>query len=378
MSPRSAILQSKVMKTLISQQNFNNFNKNLNISVESWPICTKPSEQGSFFWGSQYESKECYAMIKTDENLNISAESWLIWQILPKRWLRLAPNGQFWSFCKFFHLFPQNEAQIDSEWPISPIHNFSHLLPPKHLIFGEISKIFIPRGGVHQQMFSVFQLFQIISHQSGSKWPIMANFATKVAWMSSKWAILVKFQQKLKYLSRILTDLQNRAHFSEPVKMSPRSAMLWSKLINTLISQQNHDRSAPNLQNKVPNWSKWVQGFFKLMAKFSSKILIETGQNESKECCGSCRFFHLFPQNEDWLGMANFTWFTTFPIFLPPKWRNLKNFHSMGEYISKFFEFFNFFKSFHTKAAQNDPQWQFCHQSGLDELKMGKLNFNKT
>ena len=48
----------------------------------------------------------------------------------PKMRLRLTWNGQF-------HL----------------IHNFSHLLPPKHLIFGEISKIFISRGGVHWQMF---------------------------------------------------------------------------------------------------------------------------------------------------------------------------------------------------------------------------------
>ena len=47
----------------------------------------------------------------------------------PKMRLRLTQNGQF-------HL----------------IHNFSHLLPPKHLIFGEISKIFI-LGGVHRQIF---------------------------------------------------------------------------------------------------------------------------------------------------------------------------------------------------------------------------------
>ena len=40
-----------------------------------------------------------------------------------------------------------------------------------------------------------------------SKWPTMANFSTKVAWISSKCVILVKCQQKLKYLSRILTDL---------------------------------------------------------------------------------------------------------------------------------------------------------------------------
>ena len=60
----------------------------------------------------------------------------------PKMRLRLTRNGQF-------HL----------------IHNFSHLLPPKHLIFGEISKIFISGGGVHWQIFGVFQLFQIVSNQ---------------------------------------------------------------------------------------------------------------------------------------------------------------------------------------------------------------------
>ena len=49
-----------------------------NISVESQPICTKPSEQGSFLQACQNESKEWYAMIKTDGNLNISAESQLI------------------------------------------------------------------------------------------------------------------------------------------------------------------------------------------------------------------------------------------------------------------------------------------------------------
>ena len=76
----------------------------------------------------------------------------------PKMRLRLTRNGQF-------HL----------------IHNFSHLLPPKHLIFGEISKIFISGEGVHQQIFWVFQLFQIISHQYGWKWPTIANLAKKVA-----------------------------------------------------------------------------------------------------------------------------------------------------------------------------------------------------
>ena len=165
-------------------------------------------------------------------------------QILPKKLIRLGQNGQIWLFCMIFYLFPQNEAEIDSEWPISPnsqlfpsfatkayhfwrnlknfrfwggtsanflsfptfsnhftpiqlkmthnckfgqksgldwvkmaifayfsifspkmrlrltgncqfhlIHNFSHLLPPKHIIFGEISKIFVLGGGYISKFF---------------------------------------------------------------------------------------------------------------------------------------------------------------------------------------------------------------------------------
>ena len=38
-------------------------------------------------------------------------------QIWPKKWLRLGQNGHFGMF---FYLFPQNEAEINSEWSISP------------------------------------------------------------------------------------------------------------------------------------------------------------------------------------------------------------------------------------------------------------------
>ena len=40
----------------------------LNISVESQPICTQLSEQGSFFQASQNESKACDATIKTEQS----------------------------------------------------------------------------------------------------------------------------------------------------------------------------------------------------------------------------------------------------------------------------------------------------------------------
>ena len=46
--------------------------KTINISAWYQCFCTKPSEQGSFFWASQNESKQFYAMIKTYKNINIS------------------------------------------------------------------------------------------------------------------------------------------------------------------------------------------------------------------------------------------------------------------------------------------------------------------
>ena len=55
-------------------------------------------------------------------------------------------------------------------------------------------------------------------------------------------------------------------------------------------------------------------------------------------------------------------------------WRNLKNFHFWGGYIGKFFEFLNFFKSFHTNVAGNDPQWQIWPKSSLDWVKMAILH----
>ena len=70
------------------------------------------------------------------------------------------------------------------------IHNFPHLLPPKHLIFGEISKIFIPRGGRTSANFLSFSTFSNcftpkwlkmthngqFCHQSGLDWLKMDNF----------------------------------------------------------------------------------------------------------------------------------------------------------------------------------------------------------
>ena len=73
-----------------------------------------------------------------------------------KKWLRLAPNDQFWSFCMFSHLFPQNEAQINLEWPISPNSQLFPYFATKTSHFWRNLKSFIPHGGggAHQQILS--------------------------------------------------------------------------------------------------------------------------------------------------------------------------------------------------------------------------------
>ena len=98
-------------------------------------------------------------------------------QILPKKLIRLGQNDQIWLFCTIFY---------------HPIHNFSHLLPPKHIIFGEISK-FSFLGGVHRQIFWVFQLFQIILHQYWLKMTHNCKFGQKSGLDWVKTAIFAYF-----------------------------------------------------------------------------------------------------------------------------------------------------------------------------------------
>ena len=85
----------------------------------------------------------------------------------PPKWLKMIHNGKFcqkggldWlkmanfgHFAGFPIFSPKMRLRLTQNGQFHLIHNFSHLLPPKHLIFGEISKIFILGGGVPQQNF---------------------------------------------------------------------------------------------------------------------------------------------------------------------------------------------------------------------------------
>ena len=165
-----------------------------------------------------------------------------------------------------------------------------------------------------------------------------------------------------------------------------------------------------------PNWSKWVQGvlcydqnWWKL--KYLSRISIDIHWQFFLSFSTFSNHFTLkwvkvthngkFCQKSglDWLQTANFGHFAGFSIFspkmrlrltwngqfhpihnfphlLPPKhliFGEISKVFVLRGYISKFFEFLNFFKLFHTREAQNDPQWQILPKSGLDWLKIANF-----
>ena len=110
--------------------------------------------------------------------------------LFPLKQLRINQNDQFSSICKFSNLFPLKLLMCNFS-NLSPlkwfrmtqnsqfhlIHNFSHLLPPKHLIFGEISKIFVPGvEGYISKLFEFFNIFELLHTevaQNDSQWPIL-------------------------------------------------------------------------------------------------------------------------------------------------------------------------------------------------------------
>ena len=93
-------------------------------------------------------------------------------------------------------------------------------------------------------------------------------------------------------------------------------------------------------------------------AKFSQKKWVRLAQNG--QFWSFCRFFPImrlrFTQNGHFHAIHNFSVFCHQSISFYPK--SEKFAFLGGRYISKFFEFFNFLDSFHTKLAKNDAQWQ--------------------
>ena len=193
-------------------------------------------------------------------------------------WLQMANFGHFAGFSIFSS---KMRLRLTRNGQFHPIHNFSHLLPPKCLIFGEISKIFIPWGYI-SKLFEFFNFFK--------------SFLTKVAQNDTQWLILPK---------------------------------KWPRL--------------------APNGQFW----------------------------SFCRFFYLFPQNDaqidsEWSISPDSQLFPSFATKASHFWRNLKNFIS-GGYIGKFLSFSTFSNCFTLKQLKMTHNGQFCQKSGLDWLQMANF-----
>ena len=99
-------------------------------------------------------------------------------------------TANFGHFVGFSIFSPKMRLRLTWIGQFHPIHNFSHLLQPKHLIYGKISKIFI-LGGLHLQYFWVFQLFWIVSHevaQNDPQWRILPGKWLKLSPNGQFWS----------------------------------------------------------------------------------------------------------------------------------------------------------------------------------------------
>ena len=91
--------------------------------------------------------------------------------LLPPKWLRMTWNSQFHLIHNFSNLFPPKWLRMTQNGQLHPIRNFSHLLPPKHLILGEISKIFVSGGGTSW----IFWSFSTFVNRFAPKWLKMTH-----------------------------------------------------------------------------------------------------------------------------------------------------------------------------------------------------------
>ena len=283
------------------------------------------------------------------------------WQIWPKKWLKLGQNSHF---CIFFYLFPQNEAEITQNGQFHLIHNFSHLLPPKHLIFGEFSKIFISWGGYIGKFFGFCNFFD--------------SFHTNVAGNDPQWQIWPKTWLRLGQNSHFCIFFylfpQNEAEIDLEWSISPDSQLFpsfatkasyfgeISKIIISGGGTSTNFLSFPNFSNhftpmrlKMTHNGKfgqksgldWVKmAIFAYFSMFSLKMRLRLTRNGQFHLIHN--FSHLLPPSISFLEKSqkfSFWW--------------------GGGYISKFVEFSNFFKSFDTNVTGNDPQWQIWPKKWL-------------
>ena len=202
--------------------------KNIKISVGYQRFCMKPSEQGSFSKpvkmspnSGMLRSKLTKTEIsQQDGMINISA-----WN--------LQNRARFSEPVKWVQIVVCYNRNLQKHKYLSGISMFLHETFRTGLIF--------PRRWNWVQIVVCYdQNLQKHKYISGISTFLHETFRTGLIFASrSKWVQIVLRSKLTKTeisewdINVSARNLQNRACFSEPVKMSPNSGMLWSKLTKT-------------------------------------------------------------------------------------------------------------------------------------------------
>ena len=300
----------------------------------------------------------------------------------PKTWLRLAPNDQFWSFCRFSHLFPQNDAQIDLEWPISLIHNFSHLLPPECLIFGKISKIIIPGEGGTLANFLSFSTYLNHFTLEWLKMTLNGKFCQKsdLDWLQNAnfhhFAGLSIFSPKMRLRLTWNGQFHPIHNFSH---LLPPKCLIFGEISKIFIPLGGISANFLSVSTFLNHFTlKWLK------MTYNGKFCQKSGLDWLKMTNFGLQVFHLFSQNEAlidsyWPISPNSQLSPSFATKVSHFWRNFqKNFFVVGEGILAIFFCFatfsncftldwlkktlngNFFPKKWLRLAPNDQFWSFC------------------
>ena len=161
-----------------------------------------------------------------------------------------------------------------------PSCNFSNLFPPKWL---------------RMTNFTRFVTFPIFSHWSGSEWPILPDlqlfetFPTEVAQNDLEWPILPNLQLFQSLPTKVA---QNDSEWP----ISPDSQL---SNLSTEVAQND--------------WQRPILPDSQLFQSFPTKVARNDWEWPIHQICKLFQSFHW--STSEWLGMANFTWFTAFPIF---------------------------------------------------------------
>ena len=284
--------------------------------------------------------------------------------IWPKKWLRLGQNSHF---CIFVYLFPQNEAEIDSEWSISPDSQLFPSFATKASHFWRNLKNFHFWGGVHWQIFMSFPTFSNCFTPIWLKMTHNGKFGPKSGLDWVKTAIFAYFSIFSPKMRLRLTQ-NGQFHLIHNFSLLlPPKHLIFGEISKIFISGEGGTSAIflefsnfyksfhTNEAGDDPQWQIWPKKWLRL------------GQNGH-----FCIFFYLFPQNEaeidsEWSISPDSQLFPSFATKASHFWRNLKNFlfWGGGDTSAIFLEFSNFYKSFHTNAAGNDPQWQIWPKKWL-------------